>query len=229
MVTSIFFNNLDSYKDLRLTISDMAYIPVANEEIEESNGYIIKTGKYPNIELPVTFRTKRLDGLLHYQDKIVNWLNNVKDNRLRFSFSPKKYYIVKNVIINNISRDFHAYGTISVTFILEPFKYKLYEHPITLTNPQKINYDGTVNGEPNFKIYGNGNIQLSINSETVQINNVDGYVELDTKYMLCLNQNKTSKSRDMVGGFPVLSIGINVISWSGNVNRIEMLKRTSYL
>lgn len=229
MITSIYFNNLNSYEDLGLTISEMVDIPVANEEVEISNGYTIKMGKYPTLELPITFRIKHLHGLHYRQDEIMSWLNDIKDNRLMFSFAPRKYYIVKNVVVDNISRDLYAYNAISVTFTLEPFKYELYENPMILTRSEKVHYKGTAPGEPNFKIYGNGDIQLTINSETVQINNVNEYVELDSKLFLCLNKDKTSKSRDMIGGFPILTKGLNEISWTGNVTRVELQKRTAYL
>lgn len=229
MITSIYFNNFNSYKDLGLTIADMSNIPIANEEVEINNGYTIRMGKYPTLELPITFRIKHLHGLHYRQDKIMSWLTDIKDNRLMFSFAPRKYYIVKNVIVDNLIRDIYAYNSISVTFILEPFKYEMYERVMTLTKSEKVQYKGTAPGEPNFKIYGNGNIQLTINSETVQINNVNGYVELDSKYLLCLNEDKTSKSRDMIGGFPMLTKGINDISWTGNVTKVELQKRTAYL
>lgn len=230
MITSIYFNNLNSYEDLGLTITDMVDIPVAKEEIEVNNGYIIKTGKYSNLELPITFRTKNLNGLLRYQDEIMSWLTDIKDNKLSFSFTPNKYYIVKNVVVENVSRDFHAYNTISVTFTLEPFKYDLYDEVITFTNNlEKIYYNGTVPGEMNVKIYGNGTIRFSVNDDMVQINSVKKYVELDSKYLLCLNEDKTSKSRDMIGGFPILTRGLNEIKWSGNLTKIEITPRTAYL
>lgn len=59
-ITNIVFNNLNSSKDLGLAITDMANIPVANETIEMVNGYIIRTGEYLPIELPITFRSKNL-------------------------------------------------------------------------------------------------------------------------------------------------------------------------
>lgn len=227
--TSIYFNNFNSHKDLGLTITDMVNIPIPNEEVEVSNGYTIRTGKYSPLELPVTFRLESFRHLFHRHDKIMRWLTDIKDNRLMFSFAPKTYYVVKNVVIENLKREFGKYNTISVVFTLEPFRYKLYEKTLFPTNPQRIHYEGTAPGEINLKIYGNGNIQLTINSETVQINNINEYVELDSKYLLCLNKDKTSKSRDMIGGFPMLDNGINEISWTGNVTKVELLKRTAYL
>lgn len=227
--TSIYFNNFNSFEDLGLTITDMVDIPIPNEEIEVNNGYTIRTGKYPTLELPVTFRIKHFGNLFHRHNKIMTWLTNITDNRLMFSFAPKTYYLVKNVVVENLSRDFGKYNTLSVVFTLEPFKYKLYEETLILSNPEKVHYEGTAPGEMNLKIYGDGDLRFTINSETIQIRNVKDYVELDSKYLLCLNNDKTSKSRDMVGAFPLLTYGINEISWTGNVTKAELTKRTAYL
>lgn len=228
-ITNIVFNNLNSSKDLGLAITDMANIPVANETIEMVNGYIIRTGEYLPIELPITFRSKNLKNIIDHQEEILDWLYNVKDNKLILSFMPNRYYIVKNVVVDNISRDFDKYNTMSVTFTLEPFKYDIYDKTMILTKSEKIYYMGNAKGKPKLKIYGSGNIELTINSETIQIKNIDEYVELDSKFLLCLNKNQQSKSRDMSGGFPILTKGINNISWTGNVTKIELLKRTAYL
>ena len=228
-ITNIVFNNLNSSKDLGLAITDMANIPVANETIEMVNGYIIRTGEYLPIELPITFRSKNLKNIIDHQEEILDWLYNVKDNKLILSFMPNRYYIVKNVVVDNISRDFDKYNTISVTFTLEPFKYDIYDKTMILTKSEKIYYMGNAKGKPKLKIYGSGNIELTINYETIQIKNIDEYVELDSKFLLCLNKNQQSKSRDMSGGFPILTKGINNISWTGNVTKIELLKRTAYL
>lgn len=228
-ITNIVFNNINSSKDLGLAITDMANIPVANETIEMVNGYIIRTGEYLPIELPITFRSKNLKNIIDRQEEILDWLYNVKDNKLILSFMPNRYYIVKNVVVDNISRDFDKYNTISVTFTLEPFKYDIYDKTMILTKSEKIYYMGNAKGKPKLKIYGSGNIELTINSETIQIKNIDEYVELDSKFLLCLNKNQQSKSRDMSGGFPILTKGINNISWTGNVTKIELLKRTAYL
>lgn len=228
-ITNIVFNNINSSKDLGLAITDMANIQVANETIEMVNGYIIRTGEYLPIELPITFRSKNLKNIIDHQEEILDWLYNVKDNKLILSFMPNRYYIVKNVVVDNISRDFDKYNTISVTFTLEPFKYDIYDKMMILTKSEKIYYMGNAKGKPKLKIYGSGNIELTINSETIQIKNIDEYVELDSKFLLCLNKNQQSKSRDMSGGFPILTKGINNISWTGNVTKIELLKRTAYL
>lgn len=131
-------------------------------------------------------------------------------------------------MVGDISTEFETFGDFKVTFICEPFNYDLNENPIILTNEANIFNSGHFPSEPNIKIYGDGNIQLTINSETVQINNVNEYVELDSKLLLCLNSDKTSKTRDMKGNFLLLSRGENKVSWIGNVRKVEIIPRIIY-
>lgn len=227
MKTYINFNNYNSLYDLDLVIVDMENIPVANEVVEYENGYTIRTGQYENIELPITFRSIKAKSIIEKQFDVIDWLTNIKDNKLTFSFMNDKYYVVKNIKIENITRNFNRYNTVETIFILEPFKYE-HEWVINILESTNLFYKGTVQGECNIKIYGSGNIQLTINDETVQINNVEDYVELDSKLLLCLNLDKTSKTRDMIGHFPLLTRGENHISWTGNVSKVEILPRTAF-
>lgn len=227
MITYINFNNNNSLNDFDLVIVDMENIPIPNEVIEYDNGYTIRTGEYEPIEIPIIFRSKNAKSIIDNKINIIDWLTSIDDNKLIFSFMSDKYYIVKNITIENIVRNYNRYNTIETVFLLEPFKYEI-ESPIYLSNSTNLYYQGTAPGECNIKIYGNGNIQLTINDDTVQINNVNQYVELDSKFLLCLNLDKTSKTKDMIGNFPILNKGKNKISWTGNVSKVEILPRTAY-
>ena len=227
MITYINFNNNNSLNDFDLVIVDMENIPIPNEVIEYDNGYTIRTGEYEPIEIPIIFRSKNAKSIIDNKINIIDWLTSIDDNKLIFSFMSDKYYIVKNITIENIVRNYNRYNTIETVFLLEPFKYEI-ESPIYLSNSTNLYYQGTAPGECNIKIYGNGNIQLTINDDTVQINNVNQYVELDSKFLLCLNLDKTSKTKDMIGNFPILDKGKNKISWTGNVSKVEILPRTAY-
>lgn len=232
----LIFNNI-FVEDIGLIVVEGPSEILAQEEYEEidvegRNGkLIINKGSYPD-----TIKTFKLTSINYEDDEdielmienINNWLFDMTDNKLLYTYDSK-YNIAKKVVIaEDVKTTFEEFGDFTVNFICEPFYYDLNEYPLILTSHENIFYKGTVKGEPNIKIYGSGNIQLTINSETVQINNVNEYVELDSKLLLCLNSDKTSKSRDMIGNFPLLTKGINNISWTGNVSKVEILPRTAY-
>lgn len=234
----IIFNNKSSYEDLELLLETPS-IPTSNEDVEEvevegRNGTVtIKKGTYPNKIIPLKFTLKRKynesieDFYLRVQE-VEDWLEFIEDDNLVLYLKPNRKYIVKRIEKDDITTESQIFAKIQANFICEPFMYLLDEQYIELKNNSNIYYQGTAHGECNIKIYGNGSIQLTINSETVQINNVNEYVELDSKLLLCLNKDKTSKSRDMIGHFPLLTKGVNNISWTGNVSKVEILPRTAY-
>ena len=234
MIRKINFNLSDS-DEKSIVIIKEPDISINNENYEEvridgrNGSLIIKDGTYKNkvlsFELGILSESK--DDLSSKIDNIIDWLTIIKDNKLIYD-REDRYYIVKHIEFGNIEHVIYRFGKFKINFICEPFSYKLEDY-IHLENNQKIYYDGSVSGECNIKIHGNGNIQLTINNDTVQINNVNGYVELDSKLLLCLNSDKTSKTRDMIGHFPLLTRGINRISWIGNISKVEILPRTAYL
>ena len=85
-----------------------------------------------------------------------------------------------------------------------------------------------VEGYLKLKIFGSGDIQVTINDSTIQIKSLNDHVLIDSKYKNCLNPDGSSKSIDMIGQFQKLVPGINKISWIGNVSKIEIDKRTAF-
>ena len=92
----------------------------------------------------------------------------------------------------------------------------------------KIYYDGNASGDTLIKVYGNGNIQLTINGETMQIDNVTDYVEVDSNLLQVRNKDKTSKDDDTLGDFILLEKGENTISYTGSVTKIILEYTTKY-
>ncbi|WP_270647500.1 distal tail protein Dit [Paeniclostridium hominis] len=239
MLSYIFFNNKNSYKDLNLAITNISSLPIPTEkteeiEVEDRNGSLtVKTGVYEDLKFEIKFRITKHKNDWDTIHQIAQWVNNIEDNNLCFSFRPDKCYKVKNVQMNDLSRKLNYFNSFELKFICEPFLNDIHEFTYELKSNERnyhlIYYNGDLPGECNLKIYGNGNIQLTINNETVQINNVNEYVELDSKLLLCLNKDKTSKTRDMIGHFPLLVPGYNAISWNGNISKIELLPRTIYI
>lgn len=198
-------------------------------EVEGRNGSLtINKGTYSDKVL--TFSLAILsDSKEDLFDKIANlteWISLKNENKLFYEIYDR-YYIIKNIKIEDIQSRLYLLGEFNINFICEPFSYKVEDY-IELKNNNSLYYQGNVPGECNIKIHGNGNIQLTINNETVQINNVNEYVELDSKLLLCINKDKTSKTKDMIGNFLLLTQGINQISWTGNVTKVEILMRTAY-
>ena len=228
--------NINTYYDLNLLMYK-SEIPSINEEVEyhpvdgRKGTLTEKTGTFKDRVLKFGFDLKRIknESLEEFSERLFyveDTLNNCTGKDLVY-FSNQNYkYIVKNIKINTIEDT--LCHDIQLEITCEPFRYLNFEEEIILTKHETIYYSGSMPGECKIKIYGSGNVQLTINSETIQVKNIDEYVELDSKLLLCLNKDKTSKTIDMIGDFPILTKGTNNISWIGNVSKVEILPRTAF-
>ena len=235
MKKKLIFNNICS-EELGIIVVEGPPEVLAQEEYEEiiiegRNGTLIENkGTFPNIEKSFILTTIDLDQDIDLIiEKIKIWLFNIKDNKLLYAI-PNRYNIVKKVVIEeDIKTTFEEYGDFKIKFLCEPFYYNLLEKDITITEKGTKFYNkGDFNSNPKIVIYGTGDLQLTINDTTVQINNVDERVLLDSKLFLCLDKDNNNKSIDMIGNFPTLDIGENTITWVGNITKLDISPRIIY-
>jgi len=227
----IYFNTNTSL-DMHIYLEKYPSIPIANEDYEEvlvegrSGSLIINKGTYPDKKIPLTFTLLHKDIYVKF-DEIYEWLTNIVDNRLVCS-RKDRCYRVKKVLFGNIEKEFRTIGEFEVTFICEPFSEDLDKtvYEIT-TNNFKFNYDGNAPADTLIKVYGSGNVQLTIDNETMQINNVTDYVEIDSNLLQVRNQDGTSKDDDL-GDFILLEKGEHTISYTGTVTKIILEYTTKY-
>ena len=235
----IIYNGKHSYEDFELLI-DHIILPSINEVIEEieiegRNGTLTeRKGYYNDRNITIQFSLKRkiLEDFEQFSlrlEEVMNWLR-VFNKDLILYLNPNRTYKVKNISLGEIGTDNAIFYNFEAIFTCEPFSYILNEEIVEITtNNFNYYYKGTTHGEMKLIIYGTGNIQLTINDEVVQINNVTDNVTLDSKLLLCLNSDGTNKSKEMIGNFPLLEKGLNTISWTGNVTKIELTPRTAFI
>lgn len=129
-------------------------------------------------------------------------------------------------IINQISFDKILRGnphrSFAVNFRCKPFWYADTVTPITLTaSGGTIINPGNVPSEPVITVYGSGEITLMVGMTIVELEGISGSITLDTPLMEAYS-GTTSLNGSMSGDFPTLTPGMNAISWSGAVTRIEV-------
>lgn len=228
----LYFNN-NSNLDMNLYITDYPEIELNNEvyeqqEVEGRNGSLyIDLGYYKDRTLEFSFdlRGSNLNEKLY---EIKQWLNNVNDNRL--IFNNDKCYLVKKVILTSFKQTAINLGEVELSFIVDPFLYNCEETTFTTTSKNFNVYNtGSYAADTIIKVYGTGNIQITNNGETMQINNVNNYVLLDSKNMECVNSNGQSKDWDTIGNYIKLDSGNNIFSLVGSVTKTEIIYRETYL
>lgn len=228
--------NINTYYDLNLLMY-LSEIPSTNEEVENHtvNGrkgtLTEKTGTFKDRILKFGFDLKRIknESLEEFSERLFyveDTLNNCTGKDLVYFSNTNYKYIVKNIKINTIEDT--LCHDIQLEIICEPFRYLNFEQEIVLTKHGSIRYTGSMSGECKIKIYGSGNVQIKINNETMKINNIDEYVEIDSKFLEITNKYGKPNTKNTEGDFLLLVRGLNKISWTGNITKVTILPRTAF-
>ena len=228
----LYFNN-NSNLDMNLYITDYPEIELNNEvyeeqEIEGKNGSVyIDLGYYKDRTLPFSFDLKG-NNLEERMENVKAWLRNINDNRLRFN--SNKCRVVKKILMNSFKQVAVNLAELEATFIVDPFLYDFEETTVTSTSKKFNIYNtGSYAADTLIKIYGTGNIQISCNGETMQIDNVSNYVLLDSKNQECVGPTGQSKDWDTIGNYIKLDVGDNTIELIDTVTKVEITYRNTYL
>ena len=229
-----YFYNKYFFDDLGLLVAEYSPYIINNEDVEtvevegRSGTLTIKKGTYKDKEKTLKFRLPDKNFNWDKIDYIENWLKNIEDNRLIYDRVDRAYR-VKRVVFSNIARELKLYKEFEVNFICDPFFTDLEESvEVFNSNSGIIYYNGTEEGTPIIEIEGNGNIQIDVNGEIMQIENVEGYVKVDCDLLQVLNKDGLSKDWDSTGEFPYLLKGENSINISGSVKKITITYINKY-
>ncbi|NRT34143.1 phage-related protein [Clostridium beijerinckii] len=226
----IFYNNVDS-RDLDLIIENVPIVPATNIEYEtieiDGGENLTRIKGFSDISLSFDFWYKA-DNDEYFMKKalIDNWLLNTKSKELFYSADESKTYKVKQIKISETKTSSRIIRRFTATFICNGLKYMTsgLKPKNIVTSETTINNFGTYESRPLIKIYGSGNITVSINSSNFTIKNVVDYVTIDSEIKECYKDN-INFGRNMTGDYPVFFIGKNTILWSGNVSKLEITPR----
>jgi len=160
-------------------------------------------------------------------DDVISFFNS--EGTITFSNEEDKYYNYQ--ILDQIDFDrLVRYKTAKVTLHVQPFKYSNIEGTKTynqLDNETSISIinNGNYISKPILTIYGTGTINISLNDFQVFVINLgnEGSITLDTSLMEAYN-NDILKNRLVTGNYDnfALNVGTNTISWTGDVNQIDI-------
>jgi phage-related protein len=162
-------------------------------------------------------------------DEVIKYFSG--SGNVTFSNEDDKYY--KATIINQIDYErLLRFKEANVVFRVQPFKYALNETITTLTSSgSSVFNNGLELSKPIIKIKGTGTITLSINNLQVfsyafptDENEVVIDSEKQDAYL-----GSVLKNRNMIGDFPILESGSNLITWEGAIEKIEINPKSRWL
>ncbi|KOA76592.1 phage tail component [Clostridium botulinum] len=221
------FRNKDSFKDFGIAVKTRPAIPmpqrrVQYETIPGRNGSLtIDDETYDDITITIdcNFLTNEMR---NKAIEIKHWLMGGQD-KLILSDATDKFYMAQAVNKIDITQTLRVLGSFPIIFNCKPFMYYFSGlDTITVTSP-KIIYspEFVVKSEPKITVYGQGDITLNINNNSIKLKNVQDYIVIDSVIQECY-KNTQNCNNQMYGEFPLL-IEENKINWNGNVSKIEII------
>lgn len=213
-------------EDMNVIVQSMPSDHIVENEVEYiqipgRDGYLtINQNRKPPIDKYLTIAILPSDK--SYQDNIKKWLTG--SGELVLSTEPDVFYEAK---VQTVKEYAHYSGTqaeitVYLIFRCQPSKYYLSgKHKVNLTtSPSILNNLGKIS-KPIITIHGTGSVSLSINSQLIQAD-IDGYSTIDSELM---ESYKDSTLKIFTGPFPELIEGVNEISWTGTVTKVEVIPR----
>lgn len=162
-------------------------------------------------------------------DQVCAWLTGEGD--VIFSTEPSKVYRVR--VDNQISmgKMMQYFQSFQVNFDTYPFAYSVNakDEAVVLTAAGSLYNRGTVYSEPKITVYGTGNVTLTVNGIAYGLTGIDGYVTMDSEAMEVYkdgeSRNQTYMPPEAGELFPTFQVGKNTLSWTGNVEKVEVEPR----
>lgn len=229
----VYLDEMD-INEINLCLYERPSIPTAEQDIEHieikgRNGSLTKKYGYKDINYPITFNFLENDNFKKYYREIKPHFFNAK--KLSFSDDKEVYYKIKSLTFNEADNDIAEYGLFTVNFVLDPFIYEL-ENPIqTITSRTVINNEGH-ESEPIIIVTCAGTGTMYINDIPTTIQNINGTITIDSEQKNAYRKAGalvTNLNKHMIGDFPILRHGNNVIEFDGDISQIELITNKRWL
>jgi predicted phage tail component-like protein len=229
------FGGKNSYDDFGILIAKRPTLPSPKRRINTINipgrnsNLRFDEKTYEDITLTVECSVKDNLNIADKIDAIKAWLFEAGESDLIFNFQADKKYIAQVVNAIDFSQLYKFFSEFPIIFNCRPFKYVVDNSIITVNSQGIVNNIGTVYAEPKIKVFGSGNIILTIGSQVLQLTGINGHIIIDTFLQDCYDDNGSNLNNKMNGEFPILNVSDNNISWTGAVTKLEVTPNWRWL
>lgn len=228
------FRGKNSFSDYGVYVSKRPSIPSPKRRITnvvipgKSSSLRFDENTYEDISIAVECSIK--DEVLPDKiDEIKEWLLAYGESDLIFSNQNNKKYIAQVVNAIDFTQVLKYISKFVIVFNCRPFKYESESTTIEMIAEGRITNPGSIYSEPIIKIFGSGDINVTINSEIIKLKEVTDHIILDTVQQNCYNETIDNLNNKMNGEFPKFEVGENNISWTGAVSKVEVIPNWRWL
>lgn len=155
--------------------------------------------------------------------RVKHWLNNIEDNKLIFTDDPGWFYKVVNVEIGQMEVKFKRKGEFTINFTCRGWQYSLDGDEFLEIENNTMLYNEYDLAKPLLYLEGNGEITVTINNNSFSVMLRD-FLYIDSELEIAYRE-KTDCLNIETGDYPLLEYGENNISFTGNVNKLEIKPR----
>ncbi len=134
------------------------------------------------------------------------------------SLELEKKYSAKVKTQGDFSRIIRQWHKFDVEFELQPFQKEVNPQTVTLTGPGVLYNIGTLEAKPIIKVFGSGDITLTVNGKDFIVKGSAGSAVIDSENYLAYSGSALLVT---AGEFPRLPAGKSTISFSG-ASKIEI-------
>ena len=194
-----------------------------------SGDLITDNGRYKNIKVKykLTLLNKSERAFVEITHQIKGWLLAEQGYfRLWDSYDDKYYRLGSYSDEVDIEQELRDLGEVDFSFNCKPFKYSFEgQKPVVFTKAGSLYNAEFYPSSPYIKITGSGTVTLTVNHDSFTFRDIDGYIEVDSDIMNAHKGTEPQNNKMSGGGFPTLLPGNNVISWVGDVEKLEIVPR----
>lgn len=195
---------------------------IEHVEIRGRHGTLTKKYGYKDIPLPVRFYMLDKDNFKPIFRKAKIHLLNAKT--LVFDDDNEVFYKVKSVQIETAENIIKTFGEFVANFRLDPFQYEIANSSRTITTRTTLNNPG-YESQPIITATVAGTGKIYINDQVITIQNVNGTIIIDSELMNAYRNSSgiiTNLNNHMIGDFPVVQSGQNVVEFDGDITKLEI-------
>lgn len=223
------FNNINS-KEKGILVNNLPPISKAERKYEEleipgRNGKLyIDENCYNTFTYAITC-TLMPDSNIR---EISKWLNGT--GKLVLCTELDKIYdvLIKDQI--DYEQTYRICNQFEVNFEVQPVAKSVLEKEINLNEESSlIIKESTYQIKPYIKVVGSGNITLTINNNSINLKNIEDYIELDCELEEAFKDNENCNSKVECEDFPILFPGENIISWTGNISNLYIKYKEAFI
>ena len=230
------FAGKNSYDDYGILISQRPVIPSPKRRVSTINipgrnsNLRFDEKTYDDITLTVECSVKDRENIADKIDDIKAWLFEVGESDLIFSFQEDKKYIAQVINSIDFKQVYRYFSEFPIIFNCRPFKYAVENNIVNIIKTEAtINNPGTIESEPVISIYGSGDIVFKINGQQISLKGVSEKIIVDSVIQDCYDDAGNNLNENMSGEFLKMKPGENIIEWSGNVTKVELLPNWRWL